>query len=329
MITESLLNEYSRMFVSRRDDYAMQQRSGRYVRANRPMTKTVLRNHLDGAESLGTYVIDELGRCRFAVFDVDTHDGLDVLRGVQGQLAFDGVPSYLERSRRGGHLWVLLQAPVLASQVRCFLLPYCPVGVEFYPKQNEGTGYGSLMRLPLGVHLLSGCRYPFVEWMADSLVEVASTITEMIEWLAVSERVAVSTPALVTAAFASQAASSTSHTPWERTPIVSNPRGNTTRVPLPTMTIHEWCALQDPFALIGNYVQLDAHGMGCCPFGWHHDDGRDSHPSFRAYPPRSATASCWYCYTSQQGGNVFDFLLLYHHLDARTLWHRILSGEVL
>ena len=94
------------------------------------------------------------------------------------------------------------------------------------------------------------------------------------------------------------------------------------------MTIHEWCALQDPFALIGGYVQLDERGMGCCPFGWHHDDGRDAHPSFRVYTPRSATSSCWYCYTSQQGGNLFDFLLLYHHLDARTLWQRILAGEL-
>ena len=60
MITKSLLNEYSRMFVSRRDDYAVQQLSGRYLRMNRPLTGTTLRNHLDGAESLGTYVIDEV-----------------------------------------------------------------------------------------------------------------------------------------------------------------------------------------------------------------------------------------------------------------------------
>ena len=49
MITKSLLNEYSRMFVSRRDDYAVQQLSGRYLRMNRPLTGIALRNHLDGA----------------------------------------------------------------------------------------------------------------------------------------------------------------------------------------------------------------------------------------------------------------------------------------
>ncbi len=323
MITDSLLNEYSRMFVSRRDDYAIQQGNGRYLRVGSPLTKSALRNHLDGAESLGTYVIDERGRCRFAVFDADTHDGLDVLLGVQGWLANDGVPSYLERSRRGGHLWVLLSTPVLASQVRSFLLPYCPAGVEFYPKQDKGNGYGSLIRLPLGVHLLSGCRYPFVEWMAGSLVEVAPAINEMIEWLAVSERVAVPAPALVTAAPAPP------HDLGGCTHIVSNPHATSAALPpSPEMTIHEWCAMQDPFALIGGYVELDDHGMGCCPFGWHHDDGRDAHPSFRVYQPRSASSACWYCYTGALGGNVFDFLLLYHHLDTRTLWHRILSGEM-
>ena len=292
--------------------------SGRYLRMNRPLTKTTLHNHLDGAESLGTYVIDERGRCRFAVFDADSHDGLYVLLGLQLRLAEDGVPSYLERSRRGGHLWVLLEGPVLASQVRRWLLPYCPAGVEFYPKQDEGEGYGSLIRLPLGIHLLSGHRYPFVEWTPDGLVEVAPTINEMIEWLAVSVRAEVPTPALVAAAPAAP-----------RTHIVSNPRATSTALaPLPEMTIHQWCAMQDPFAVIGGYVELDGRGMGHCPFGWHHDDGRDTHPSFRVYTPRSATASCWYCYTSQQGGNVFDFLLLYHHLDARTLWQRILAGEV-
>src|SRR5436190_20584487 len=141
MITDSLLNEYSRMFVSRRDDYAIQQLSGRYLRANRPLTKTALHNHLDGVESLGTYVIDERGRCRFAVFDADSQNGLDVLLDVQGWLASDGVPSYLERSRRGGHLLVLFQVPALASHVRSWLLPYCPVGFHFYPNHDAGNSY--------------------------------------------------------------------------------------------------------------------------------------------------------------------------------------------
>src|SRR5207302_1758151 len=81
---------------------------------------------------------------------------------------------------------------------------------------------------------------------------------------------------------------STPHDLGGHTHIVSNPPTGLALPPSPTMTIHEWCAMQDPFTLIGGYVQLDDHGMCCCPFGWHHDDGRDAHPSFRVYAPRSA-----------------------------------------
>lgn len=80
--------------------------------------------------------------------------------------------------------------------------------------------------------------------------------------------------------------------------------------------------------MIDRYVALNASGLGHCPFTEHHRHGADRHPSLRVYPPRSATGSCWYCYTSEQGGNVFDFLSRYHGLDARTLWHRIQSGDI-
>jgi DNA primase len=85
---------------------------------------------------------------------------------------------------------------------------------------------------------------------------------------------------------------------------------------------------QDPYTLIGCYVPLDSRGMGCCPFGEHHDDGRDTHPSFRVYMPATPGGCCWHCYTWGKGGNVFNFLALYLGLDARTLWSRMQAGEV-
>jgi hypothetical protein len=93
-----------------------------------------------------------------------------------------------------------------------------------------------------------------------------------------------------------------------------------------TNTIRGWCASQDALSIIGRYVSLDQNGLGCCPFGWHHDDGVDTHPSFVAYCPISLGICCWYCHTWQQGGSLFDFLRLYYGLDARELWHLILSG---
>src|SRR5437879_5732692 len=185
MLPETLLRPFVRRFVSRRDDYAVQQMNGRYLRVGRPLQQRTLLDHFAGIQSLGTYVMDERGSCRYAVFDADMAEGIDVLLDLSGRLAGDGIPSYLEASRRGGHLWVLLDGLYRASEVRRWLLPSCPAGVEFYPKQDEGCGYGSLIRLPLGVHLRSGCRYPFLVWSDDcGLVPVAASVPEQLQWLA-------------------------------------------------------------------------------------------------------------------------------------------------
>jgi hypothetical protein len=320
MMTDGLLRSFVRRFVSRRDDYAVQQMSGRYLRVGRPLQQRTLFDHFAGLQSLGTYVIDESGSCRYAVFDADMTDGIDVLLDLSGCLADDGIPSCLEQSRRGGHVWVLLDGLYRASQVRRWLLPYCPAGVEFYPKQDEGGGYGSLIRLPLGVHLRSGRRYPFLVWSdVGSLVPVGASVSEQLQWLAMCELAQVPTEVL---AGAPGDTPPTSTPPSLAKPVALSSPATSAR------TIHQWCAAQDPVQVIGRYVHLDGRGLGCCPFGEHHRNGRDVHPSFRVYAPRSASGSCWYCYTSQQGGNVFDFLLRYHGLDARTLWQRIQAGEV-
>lgn len=306
---------FASFFVGRRSDYATQQANGRYRRAGHPLTVDTLRGHLIGLQTLGTYLYDEQGWCRAAVFDADSENGLPLLAGIQSRLAASGIVSYLETSRRGGHLWVFLTALTLASQVRRWLLPFCPDGMEFYPKQDEREdGYGSLIRLPLGVHRLSGRRYPFVSQVSDgSFVPVASSISATLTWLSTIQRTSV--PAIED--------STTLNTPH---PSLAKKAPAALTSPS-SATIRAWCASQDARSVIGRYVRLDRRGMGCCPFGEHHNDGRDSHPSFRVYAPRSASASCWYCYTWQRGGNLFDFLLLWHQLDVKTLWHRILTGE--
>jgi TOTE conflict system, Archaeo-Eukaryotic Primase domain/CHC2 zinc finger len=320
---EAFLPQFVGMFINRTDDYAVQRENGRYLRVGMPLTWGVVREHVQGKQTIGTYVMNAQGLCRYAVFDADADDGLDGLLHVQTSLANDGVPSYLEASRRGGHLWVLLDGMYRASEVRRWLLSYCPTGVEFYPKQDEGTGYGSLIRLPFGVHRRSGCWYPFLVWNEEygQVVPVDDSMGEMLQWLAVGARAKM--PAWVYETVPPPRTSRPYHTP-----IVSKEAHTYAYTPDLHATIQEWCQAQDPFALIGRYVALGTSGLGHCPFTEHHRHGCDRHPSFRVYHPRKATGSCWYCYTAGFGGNVFDFLLRYHGLDARTLWHRILAGEL-
>jgi hypothetical protein len=317
-VPQHALEVFARLCVGRRDTYAVQRDDGRYVRVGERLTYARLWEHLAGRLTLGTYVIDEQGMCRFAVFDDDRADGLARLAEVQARLRSDRVPSCLEVSRRGGHLWVWLSRPVRASLVRGWLRPYVAASVEFYPRQDESDGLGSLIRLPLGVHRVTGQRYPFVAWRDGGAVAVASSVAGMVAYLGGVERWHVpaddASPKRRTAGQRTQPHPSLS-------PSVA-PRWNS-----PYTTIADWCAAQDPYALIGRYMALDSRGMGCCPFGEHHCAGRDRHPSLRVYEPRRPGGSCWFCYTWGQGGTAFDFLRYYHRLSARDLWRRIQADE--
>ncbi|EFH86286.1 zinc finger CHC2-family protein [Ktedonobacter racemifer DSM 44963] len=309
--------------IGRRNDYAVQRDDGGYLRAGRVLTYDLVQAHLAGQVTLGTYVIDEQGCCRFGVFDCDKRGGLVDLVEVQERLAADGIVSHLEASRRGGHLWVFLASLFSPAQLRRWLLPYCPEGMEFFPKQDSTlAGPGSLVRVPLGVHRLTGERYPFVsldrsEWFRR-LVPVASGVGASLAWLSTVQRV---TPLA--------AVSSPQREHAQEAPKKNTLQKNAAALTRPTarMTIQEWCAQQDALGVIGRYVALDRSGLGCCPFGWHHSDGKDTHPSLWVHEPSKPGGACWYCHTWKQGGSVFDFLRLYYGLEARELWQRIQKGE--
>jgi hypothetical protein len=313
------LARYRSLFVGRTSDFTLQRQDGRYYRVGQPLTDQVLTAHLMGEITVGTYVMNEQGRCSFAVFDDDQPDGLKRLARVQMALAYDGYPSYLETSRRGGHLRIFFDQPVPASQVRAWFLSYCPHETEFYPKQDEGGGYGSVIRLPLGIHRLSGKRYPFGVWDGETFVSQPQRgLAGQFAFLDQVERIPVPAHRLVP--FTSTGTPTHTHQLLAFSSLDTSPTNS--------RSIHAWCEAQDPFAVIGNSVQLDLRGIGCCPFGEHHSHGKDRHPSLRVYTPRKMGGSCWYCYTWRQGGNVFDFLCRWYRVDARTMWTRIQRGEL-
>src|SRR5712691_2544420 len=197
VLSERYLQLLAARCIGRRNDYALQQENGRYLRVSAAVTLDALRRHVAGVETMGAYVIDEQEACHFAVFDADSLHGLVQLLGVQRRLAADGIDSALEGSRRGGHLRVFFAAPVAPGLVRRWLLPYCPDGVEFYPKRDWATWEepGSLMRVPFGVHRLTGRRYPFLvavgSGSGDRLVPAAQSVAASLDWLATIRRVPV------------------------------------------------------------------------------------------------------------------------------------------
>src|SRR5437870_2809298 len=101
-----LVVAYASLFVHCWSHYAVQQRDGSYWRVREPLTLPLLSAHLLGQCTLGTYLLDEHNSCSFAVFDADSPDGLSQLVGLAMELTQQGIPTMLEASRRGGHLWV-------------------------------------------------------------------------------------------------------------------------------------------------------------------------------------------------------------------------------
>jgi TOTE conflict system, Archaeo-Eukaryotic Primase domain/CHC2 zinc finger len=315
-----VLAAYASVFVQCWDQYAVQQRDGSYWRVTEPLSLSHLAAHLAGRWTLGMYVLDASSQCSFAVFDADSGDGLVRLALLSEELLREGVPTLLEASRRGGHLWVHLVEPTLASVVRAWLLPYALTsGVELYPKQDwlASGRSGSLIRLPLGIHQQSRGWYPFVErstWGA--LVPVGETVMECCAWVCQhAQRVAV--PGEVRVACA------------EGVPVqsesgmgVQGERSVQTASHWGYGSIQQWCRSQDIKAVIGRYVALDRRGVGSCPFKEHHARG-DVRPSFQVF---GGSDPHWYCYTWRRAGDLFDFLCLYYHLAPHEAWQRLQQG---
>ena len=83
VVSERHLRLLAARCIGRRNDYALQQDNGRYLRVGSAVTLDALARHVAGVETMGAYVIDEQETCHFAVFDADSLDGLVQLLGVQ------------------------------------------------------------------------------------------------------------------------------------------------------------------------------------------------------------------------------------------------------
>src|SRR5207245_738081 len=121
--------------------------------------------------------------CKWVAIDADYKNAMDDLLKLQYRLGQDGVQPALEMSRRGGHLWIFLEAPLLARDCRIYIHDVAlrlavPVkesglkeGIEVFPKHDiiELGSFGNAIRGPLGVHRGANRRFWF--YGADYTVE--------------------------------------------------------------------------------------------------------------------------------------------------------------
>jgi hypothetical protein len=140
------------------------------------LTKKTIRRHLAGEFTVGLYAINpSTQRCKWVAIDADYKNAMEDLLKLQYQLWQDGVEPALEMSKRGGHLWILLATPLLASECRVYIHDLgrslgLPVkgsgladGIEVFPRHNAiGEGeFGNAIRGPLGVHRGAGRQFWF------------------------------------------------------------------------------------------------------------------------------------------------------------------------
>ena len=284
-----------KIFIQRPDIFASQLEDGRYVAIKEPLTEKHLALHLKGHITLGAYMLAPDSTTRLMAFDADGDNGLVDLANLSYELETEGIPSYLETSRRGGHLWFFFDQPYTGERVRAFgngvISTHQIEGVELFPKQDRlQAGPGSLVKMPFGIHKKSGQRYPFIyrdgAWLAP-------TVREQIEILSAHKSV----PEAVFGAY-----------------VTYQLEKRETRVPKPSGTIYESDEIErvkkaTPLLdFINAFVDLRpvaSGAVGHCPF---HDD---QHASFGV----NQEGNYWNCFAGCGGGTIIDFWMKWKGIE--------------
>ncbi len=288
----ALVDAFAGVFLNARDYYAEQLEDGSYVARKSFIAQADLEQHLRGQRTLGAYALDSQNQARWLCFDGDEDGSWVQLKTLALALASQGQPTYLERSRRGGHLWLFFDTPLPGRLVRRFgrgFLGQSDLNLvkEIYPRQDKlQTGPGSLVRLPLGVHKKSMRRYGFV--MLDEQ-PLAPTIRDQLALMA--------TPETIAGAFVRQYVAT-----LPEAPPPYEPR------PLRVLFAGDGEQLSDRIKravfvpeFVSQYVDLDGRGRGLCPF---HDDHRESFAVSREHNFWSCFAQCG---EKPHGGSVIHF----------------------
>lgn len=148
-----------------------------------PFDESVIRKHLQGIITVGTYTIRNDDTCIFLVADFDKeHWSADILQ-YKAAARDMGVEVYIERSRSGmgGHAWVFFQEPLPAKTARQLgrliltraMTRRHRIGFDsydrFFPSQDTlpAGGFGNLIALPLQ---RSSCRSGNTVFVDDNLV---------------------------------------------------------------------------------------------------------------------------------------------------------------
>jgi hypothetical protein len=291
---EPLAHNLGNTFIQRQDLYARQMDDGRYICVREPLESRHLIAHLQGKITLGTYLLDEDSQARYIVLDADDDRQLVSMIYLATKLTSEDVPSYLETSRRGGHLWLFFGQQVPGRDARVFgktlMETHGLEGIELFPKQDRlRSGPGSLVRLPFGIHRRSGKRYGFITLSGRPL---ANTLSEQIQALGESQTVSES-------AFGGYRDLGSQPKGKAVSPDLETPDGTLSQRIKDSVSVHDF---------VSQYIELSPVGRGLCPF---HSDNRKSFSV-------NTEENYWNCFAGCGGGSIIDFWMKLNDCDFKT-----------
>lgn len=153
ILRPDVAHEFMLLFRGRGDAYGSW--DGGCVR--NPLTEDSFYRHLNGDELIGVYphvYISDGWKCVWGCSDIDVED-LDAAANIKTALAMKNVPAWIERTRKGYHVWILMAKGEIATtrvMRRALLAAHQAidyVAKEVNPKQEDpGKGFGNYVRLP-------------------------------------------------------------------------------------------------------------------------------------------------------------------------------------
>lgn len=206
---KNMTNDYNieqiifQTFVSRSDAYAIQNRDGSYLKIEKELTFDDINEHLEGTKTIGIYQIDANNQTKLLCLDIDLRSNAfennnisdeqwrrlrDTASSLVRVCVETGIKPLLEYSgRRGYHLWVFFNNPIEASIARNqgnWLRNKAgrlddDIAIEVFPKQDSisENGFGNLIKLPLGVHQVSGERSKLLDLQThDQIIDIGSAL---------------------------------------------------------------------------------------------------------------------------------------------------------
>jgi hypothetical protein len=204
--TPEMVSRYWQLFVNRTAHTVQSEKpgdNGKYYyyrpKAGRGLSLETIRQHLSGQTTIALYAINpKTQRSKWVAIDADYADSLEDLLKLQWELHQDGVQAALEKSRRGAHLWIFANQPLLARDCRVYIYNLAtrlrvPVkggaglaeGIEVFPRQDElGAGeFGNAIRGPLGIHRAARKRYWFygANYSLEAQIECLCSLRKVTE----------------------------------------------------------------------------------------------------------------------------------------------------